>query len=167
MIDSLKLEIRGSYVPRTRNSWKRSWLLALTSSPCWPLTSPWRQAWALLPRLSICFLSCAMWHMGFSFLTRDWIHAPHRELGVITTRPPGSLKYFPFLTFYGEEVCMSACSAVSDSTWPQPVRFLCWWDFPGKNMERVCHFLLQQGREERLNIPQDLKRQNSFTHSHN
>ena len=53
-----------------------------------------------------------MWHMEFSFLTRDRTHAPRRELGVLATRPLGSPKDFPFLMFYGEEVCMSVRSAV-------------------------------------------------------
>ena len=37
-------------------------------------------------------------------------------------------------------------SVMSDSLWPhglQPTRFLCPWDFPGKNTGVGCHFLLQ------------------------
>ena len=37
-------------------------------------------------------------------------------------------------------------SDVSDSLRPyelKPARFLCPWDFPGKNTEVGCHFLLQ------------------------
>ena len=43
-------------------------------------------------------------------------------------------------------VCVRACSAVSDSVRPhglQSTRFLCPWDFPGKNSGAGCHFLLQ------------------------
>ena len=43
-------------------------------------------------------------------------------------------------------VCMLSCSVVSDSLQPHglyPTRFLCLWDFPGKNTGVGCHFLLQ------------------------
>ena len=43
-------------------------------------------------------------------------------------------------------VCVLSRSIVSDSLHPhelQPVRFLCPWDFPGKNTEVSCHFLPQ------------------------
>ena len=43
-------------------------------------------------------------------------------------------------------VCVRACSVVSDSVRPhglQSTRFLCPWDFPGKNTGVGCHFLLQ------------------------
>ena len=45
-------------------------------------------------------------------------------------------------------LCMRACSCsvMSNSLQPhglQPARFLCPWDFPGKNTEVGCHFLLQ------------------------
>ena len=39
-----------------------------------------------------------------------------------------------------------ACSVVSDALWPYGLsraRFLCPWNFPGKNTEVGCHFLLQ------------------------
>ena len=39
-----------------------------------------------------------------------------------------------------------SCSVVPDSLWPhglQPTRLLCPWDFPGKDTEVGCHFLLQ------------------------
>ena len=39
------------------------------------------------------------------------------------------------------------CSIQSDSLWPhglQPIRFLYRWNFPGKNTEVGCHFLLQR-----------------------
>ena len=39
-----------------------------------------------------------------------------------------------------------SCSVVPDSLWPhgiQPARLLCLWDFPDKNTEAGCHFLLQ------------------------
>ena len=42
--------------------------------------------------------------------------------------------------------CLCVCSVVSASLWPcglQPPRFLCPWDFPGKNTEVGCHFFLQ------------------------
>ena len=42
---------------------------------------------------------------------------------------------------------MHVCSVVSDSLWPhrlQLARFLCLWNFPGKNTVVVCHFLLQE-----------------------
>ena len=42
---------------------------------------------------------------------------------------------------------MRACSVVSDSLRPhrlKPARFLCLWDFPGKNTGVGCHFLLQR-----------------------
>ena len=41
---------------------------------------------------------------------------------------------------------MHACSVVSNSLQPHglwPTRFLCPWDFPGKNTIMCCHFLLQ------------------------
>ena len=43
-------------------------------------------------------------------------------------------------------VCMLSSSVVSNSLRPhrlQPTRLLCPWDFPGKNTEVGCHFLLQ------------------------
>ena len=43
-------------------------------------------------------------------------------------------------------VCTHVCSVVCDSLWPhrpQPARLLCPWNFPGKNTEAGCHFLLQ------------------------
>ena len=58
----------------------------------------------------------------------------------------------PYSTFsVADDPCcsymhMHACSGVSDSLWHnglQPARFLCPWDFPGKNTEVGCHFLLQ------------------------
>ena len=37
-----------------------------------------------------------------------------------------------------------ACSIVSDSLWPHvSCNLLCPWNFPGKNTEVVCHFLVQ------------------------
>ena len=42
--------------------------------------------------------------------------------------------------------CVLSCSLVFDSLWPhrpQPTRFFCPWDFPGKNTRVGCHFLLQ------------------------
>ena len=42
-------------------------------------------------------------------------------------------------------VCVS-CSVMSNSLQPHgmyPTRFLCLWDFPGKNSRVDCHFLLQ------------------------
>ena len=42
--------------------------------------------------------------------------------------------------------CTPVCSAMSDSLHPhglQPARFLCPWDFPGKNTGMGCHCLLQ------------------------
>ena len=49
--------------------------------------------------------------------------------------------------YYHLTLClpMRACSVVFNSLQPhglQPARLLCPWDFPGKNTERVCHFLL-------------------------
>ena len=41
---------------------------------------------------------------------------------------------------------LCVCAVVSDSLRPRglrPVRFLCPWDFPGKNTRTGCHFLLQ------------------------
>ena len=46
-------------------------------------------------------------------------------------------------------------SIVSDSLQPhklQPVRFLCPWNFPGKNTEVGCHFLLQDMESYRLSL---------------
>ena len=44
-------------------------------------------------------------------------------------------------------VCaFSVASILSDSLWPHglpPARFLCAWDFPGKNTELGCHALFQ------------------------
>ena len=64
---------------------------------------------------------------------------------------------FGFITHYCEEQLSSRCSAgdcicvlshsvVSNSLRPhelQPARFLCPWNFPGKNTGAVCHFLTQ------------------------
>ena len=56
----------------------------------------------------------------------------------------------PSILFPPEKVFVHACvlshSAESDSLRHhglQPARLLCPWDFPGKNMEVGCHFLLQ------------------------
>ena len=47
-----------------------------------------------------------MWHREFSFLTRDRTHAPHRELGVLTTRPLGKSQRLSFLNvFWGRGRC--------------------------------------------------------------
>ena len=43
-------------------------------------------------------------------------------------------------------VAVLSCSVVSDSLQPhapQPTRFLCPWNFPGKHAGAGCHFLLQ------------------------
>ena len=48
---------------------------------------------------------------------------------------------------YLEHVCMLSCSIVSNSLQLhglQPTRLLCPWNFPGKNTEVDCHFLLQE-----------------------
>ena len=40
---------------------------------------------------------------------------------------------------------LCVCTVMSDSLRPcvlQPIRFLCPWDFPGKNTKMGCHFLL-------------------------
>ena len=45
-----------------------------------------------------------------------------------------------------EKLFSFSCSVVFDSLWPhglQPARFLCPWDFPGKNPGVGCHVLLQ------------------------
>ena len=47
---------------------------------------------------------------------------------------------------FSERSCEPACSVMSDSLWPHglwPTRFLCPWDFPGKNTGVGCHALLQ------------------------
>ena len=56
----------------------------------------------------------------------------------------------PSISFPPEKVFVHTCvlsrSAESDSLRHhglQPARFLCPWNFPGKNMEVGCHFLLQ------------------------
>ena len=44
-------------------------------------------------------------------------------------------------------VCVCACSVLSNSLGPhelQPARFLCPWNFPGKNTGVGCHFLFQE-----------------------
>ena len=44
-------------------------------------------------------------------------------------------------------MCVHVNSVVSDSLQPHglyPARFLCPWDFPGKNTGVGCHFLLQR-----------------------
>ena len=54
-------------------------------------------------------------------------------------RPPN---YLPWWT----PLCVHVCSVVSDSLWPHGLgsaRLLCPWNFPGKNTEVDCHFLLQ------------------------
>ena len=46
----------------------------------------------------------------------------------------------------GSLLCMLSISVVSNSLRPhklQPPRFLCPWNFPGKNTGVGCHFLLQ------------------------
>ena len=46
-----------------------------------------------------------------------------------------------------EAMCVCACSVVSDSLQHhglQPIRLLCPWDSPGRNIEEGCHFLLQR-----------------------
>ena len=47
----------------------------------------------------------------------------------------------------GNPLLLFRCLAVSDSLRPhglQPARFLCPWDFPGKNTGVGCHFVLQR-----------------------
>ena len=49
------------------------------------------------------------------------------------------------------EACVHVCSAMFDSLWSQgvgPTRLLCPWNFPGKNTEGGCHFLLFSGKSE-------------------
>ena len=44
------------------------------------------------------------------------------------------------------DMCVLSCSVMSYSLQPHglyPARLLCPWDFPGKNAEVGCHFLLQ------------------------
>ena len=53
----------------------------------------------------------------------------------------------PWGEFWGWCVCILSHSVVSDSLWShglQPARLLCPWNFPGKNTEVSCHFLLQE-----------------------
>ena len=55
----------------------------------------------------------------------------------------GLLKKGQKLVFYKS---VFTCSVVSDSLWLHglyPTRLLCPWNFPGKNTEVDCHFLLQ------------------------
>ena len=43
-------------------------------------------------------------------------------------------------------VCVLSCSVMSDSLWShrlQPARFLCPWNFLGRNTQVGCHFRLQ------------------------
>ena len=49
-----------------------------------------------------------------------------------------------FMYFLEKSIINLWCSVVSDSLWPhglQPARFLCPWNFPGKNTGVGCHFL--------------------------
>ena len=49
--------------------------------------------------------------------------------------------------FYVLCVCVCMCSVISNSLWSlglYPSRFLCPWDFPGKNTGADYHFLLQE-----------------------
>ena len=57
--------------------------------------------------------------------------------------------WFTMLQVYTKliQLCMRACSITSDSLQPhglQSARFLCPWDFPGKNTGVGSHFLLHQ-----------------------
>ena len=63
---------------------------------------------------------------GYSW-PRDWTQ-------VSFTEPPGKLIY---------HVCLFSCVWLFVTTWLQPARLLCPWDFPGKNTGVGCHFLLQ------------------------
>ena len=59
------------------------------------------------------------------------------------------------------------CSVMSDTLRPhglRPARLLCPWNFPDKNTEAVCHFLLRVGSPQSLKfkhgsgeIPQDFE----------
>ena len=49
-------------------------------------------------------------------------------------------------SFYKQVYYLLSCSVISDSLWPhglQTSKFLCPWNFLGKNTEAGCHFLLQ------------------------
>ena len=66
------------------------------------------------------------------------------ETRIVVTGAPRSLHSTP--VFFSTPVCALSHSVVSDSSWPhglQPARFLCPWNFPGKNTGMGCHFLLQ------------------------
>ena len=57
--------------------------------------------------------------------------------------------------FENSNSSMWSHSVLSDSLWPhgwQPAKLLCPWDFPGKNTEMGCQFLLQRFEKAFLNM---------------
>ena len=61
-------------------------------------------------------------------------------------------------------VCMLSCSIMSDYLQLHglyPARFLCPWDFPGKNTGVGCHFLFQG-----IFLTQRLTHTSTHTHAH-
>ena len=66
------------------------------------------------------------------------------ETRVVVTGAPRSLHPTP--VFFSTPLCGLSHSVVSESLRPhglEPSRFLCPWNFPGKNTGMGCHFLLQ------------------------
>ena len=68
-----------------------------------------------------------------------------RQAGPSTAQKHSLLgQQFPSQIRYIRIACVHAHSVVSDSLWPHslpPPMFLCPWNFPGKNTEKVYHFL--------------------------
>ena len=74
------------------------------------------------------------------------LESGHVRFNLSHSLPP--LEITPVILSSKSSVAPKVChSVVSDSwdpmDWLQPTRFLCSWDFPGKNTEMVCHSLLQ------------------------
>ena len=83
-------------------------------------------------------LPCLTPSYGFPFKSSMvWVPALLAPITLFIKNKTRSVRPFNF-------VC--ACSVRSNSLWPhelQPTRLLHPWDFPGKNTEVGCHFLLQ------------------------
>ena len=76
----------------------------------------------------------------FCLFVLFWVYIPsNQEL---------NKKYKGFLLYiHAASFGLQVCSVMSDSLWPcglGSARFLCPWDFPGKNTGTHCHLLLQQ-----------------------
>ena len=126
--------------------WKNN--QGVCSPKCWGKIIKWvckEQIKTLLFQMLWCL--CHLSWLIISFLIPNDFHIQFCILFLTESRPNCiSFHIFPRFPLTMRYACVLSHSVVSDSFWPyglQPARFLCPWNFPGKNTGVGCHALLQ------------------------